>query len=97
MCLLFIIFYQEEKGSKKERERTKLLLELGNLKTYLNTLEENLDELLKENNQRKDLLDRSEANALKIRDKIDVKRNECKNLENELQELITRAGVSVFK
>lgn len=56
-----------------------------------------MDELQKESNQRGDLLDRSEANALKIRDKIDIKHNDCKNLENELQELIARAGVSVFK
>lgn len=70
---------------------------MGNLKSYLNTLEENLEELEKESKQRGDLLDRSEANALKIRDKIDIKRNDCKSLENELQELIARAGVSVFK
>ncbi|GFT23766.1 coiled-coil domain-containing protein 40 [Nephila pilipes] len=82
----------EDKGSKKENERGKLLLKLDNLRTYMNNMENTFNDLYKERKERQILLDKSEANVLKTREKLDSKHGEVRELESELQEMISAAG-----
>ncbi|GBM14666.1 Coiled-coil domain-containing protein 40 [Araneus ventricosus] len=82
----------EDKGSKKENEKEKLLLKLDNLRTYLNNMENNLSDLQKERRERAILKDKSEMNVLKTREKLDLKRGEVRELENQLKEMISQAG-----
>ncbi|XP_055953085.1 coiled-coil domain-containing protein 40-like isoform X1 [Argiope bruennichi] len=82
----------EDKGSKKENEKEKLLLKLDNLRTYLSNMESNLNDLQKERRERAILKDKSEMNVLKTREKLDVKRGEVRELENQLKEMINQAG-----
>lgn len=91
-----LYFLQEDKGSKQESEKEKLLLQVDNLKTHVSSLEANLSDLQEESKKRGLLLDKSEAKILKTREKMDLRRNEYKNLENELQDLINKAGVRNF-
>ncbi|GFY47169.1 coiled-coil domain-containing protein 40 [Trichonephila inaurata madagascariensis] len=82
----------EDKGSKKENEKEKLLLKLDNLRTYMKNMENTFNDLQKERTERQILLDKSEANVLSAREKLDLKYGEVRELENELQEMITAAG-----
>ncbi|GFR00637.1 coiled-coil domain-containing protein 40 [Trichonephila clavata] len=82
----------EDKGSKKENEKEKLLLKLDNLRTYMNNMENTFNDLQKERTERQILLDKSEGNVLCSREKLDLKYGEVRELENELQEMITAAG-----
>ncbi|GIX83556.1 coiled-coil domain-containing protein 40 [Caerostris extrusa] len=86
------IHLNEDQGSKKENEKEKLLLKFDNLRIYMTNMENGLNDLYKERKEKEILLDKSETNVLRNREKLDIKRGEVRELENQLKEMISAAG-----